>query len=215
MKRRRVRARQLRGQSLAHLLEREALGERDLGVGQRRRRSQHAHHVADVVAWAQLVVAGRQLEAAVVLDVVAEDPRVGDEPAVLQPLGDRLDGVGRQHREDLDRARVARRVDLAEVPQPDAAGDDQPGDHHHPREVDEVLDRAMRSSRALDHQRVGDVGIVPRIVLPLALVERAGVRSCRSLRASSMPVRRRRASSATSPRRRSCRRSGAAPGRAS
>ena len=71
-------------------------------------------------------------------------------PRSCEPLRDRIDGVGRQHLEHLDGAGIAGRVDLAQVPQPDAAGDDQAGDRDDPGEVDEVLDRPVRAALAFD-----------------------------------------------------------------
>ena len=44
----------------------------------------------------ELVVAGRDLEAAVALDVPAEDAGVVDEALLLEPLADRCERVGRR-----------------------------------------------------------------------------------------------------------------------
>ena len=77
-----------------------------------------------------------------------------------------------QHLEHFDGTSVAGRVDLAQVPHPHAAGDDQAGDCNDSSEVDEVLDRPVRAALALDHQRIGDIGVIPRVVLPVEVVER-------------------------------------------
>ena len=64
--------------------DREALGERDAVVRLAGRRAQAAEHVADVVAGAQLVVPGHDLEPALPVDVPREHRRVLDEPVALR-----------------------------------------------------------------------------------------------------------------------------------
>ena len=66
-----VELRQLVGQTGADLAQREALGEGDLDERLLGRRAQPGEHVADVVAGGQTVVARRDVEPAVVGDVVA------------------------------------------------------------------------------------------------------------------------------------------------
>ena len=77
-----------------HLGDGEALGERDLVVRLGRRGAQPGQHVAHVVAGGDLVVARRDLQAAVALDVPAEDAGIDDEASMLQPLAQRFERVG-------------------------------------------------------------------------------------------------------------------------
>jgi hypothetical protein len=126
-----------------------------------------------------------------VLDVVPEDAGVVDQAAVLKAIGNRVDGVARQNPEDLDRTRVTGRIDLAQVPQADAAGDDHTGHDNERDEVGEPLDRPVLASSALDDQRVGEVGVVPRVVAPWSLLQR---RTTAAHRHRLTAVARRRAS---------------------
>ena len=99
-------------------------------------------------------------------DVVVTVGGDGTARTAVEALADGLQGVVGVHGEAARRTGTARWVDLAEVPQPDTAEREHAGEEHRADREDDPLGPPCRTSRSFEHESIGGVWVVPRVVEP-------------------------------------------------